>query len=171
MEQLGYIVGQENLDKILLEYYREWRFKHPNADDFIRVAEKVSNIQLDWYQDFWVKSIKKIDYGIDSLWEVNGKTRIRLRMLGQMPMPIDVMLQFSDGSKEQAYIPQYSMFGTKPDENKIIPRFIYTPWKWTSPTYEFEVNHKLTDLRLIEIDASHRMADVNRNNNKLELKW
>ena len=171
MEQLGYIVGQENLDKVLLEYYRLWRFKHPNADDFIRVAEKVSNIQLDWYQDFWVGSIKKIDYGIDSLWEVNGKTRIRLRMIGQVPMPIDVMLQFGDGSKEQAYIPQYSMFGIKPDENKIIPRFIYTPWKWTNPTYEFDVNHKLTDLRLIEIDASHRMADVNRNNNKLELKW
>ena len=92
-------------------------------------------------------------------------------MLGQVPMPIDVMLQFSDGSKEQAYIPQYSMFGVKPDENKIIPRFIYAPWKWTSSTYEFDVNHKLTDLRLIEIDASHRMADVNRNNNKLELKW
>ncbi len=29
--------------------------------------------------------------------------------------------------------------------------------------YEFEVNHRLTDLKLIEIDASHRMADVNRN--------
>jgi hypothetical protein len=171
MVQLGYIVGDQVLDKILLEYYHQWRFKHPNPDDFFRIAEKVSNIQLDWYQDFWIKSIKKIDYGIDSLWEVNGKTRIRLRMLGQMPMPIDVLLQFRDGSKELAYIPLYSMFGNKPEEDKTIPRFVYDPWKWTSPTYEFEVNHKLTDLRLVEIDASHRMADVNRNNNRLVLKW
>ncbi len=171
MVQLGYIVGQENLDKILLEYYRQWRFKHPNSNDFFKVAEKVSNIQLDWYQDFWIRSIKKIDYGIDSLWEVNGKTRIRLRMLGQVPMPIDVLFQFSDNSREQAYIPLYSMFGIKPDENKMIPRFVYDPWKWTSATYEFEINHRLTDLRLVEIDASHRMADVNRNNNRLELKW
>jgi Peptidase family M1 domain len=171
MEQLGYIVGQQNLDKILLEYYRKWHFKHPNADDFFRVAEKVSNMQLAWYQDFWIKSIKKIDYGIDSLWEVNGKTRVRLRMIGQMPMPVDVMMQFRDGHKELAYIPLYSMFGTKPEEYKNIPRFVYDPWKWTSSTYEFDVNHKLTDLTLIEIDASHRMADVNRNNNKLELKW
>jgi hypothetical protein len=171
MVQLGYIVGDQVLDKILLEYYREWRFKHPNADDFFRVAEKVSNLQLDWYKDFWIKSIKKVDYGIDSLWEVNGKTRIRLRMLGQVPMPIDVLLQYKDGSKELAYIPLYSMFGIKPEEDKKIPRFVYEPWKWTNPSYEFEVNHKLTDLRLIEIDASHRMADVNRNNNRLELKW
>ena len=171
MVQLGYIVGEPALDEILLAYYKEWRFKHPNADDFFRVAEKVSKMQLDWYKDFWIKSIKKVDYGIDSLWEVKGKTRIRLRMLGQVPMPIDVMLQFRDGSREQAYIPLYSMFGSKPAENKVIPRYAYDPWKWTSPFYEFEVNHKLTDLTVIEIDASHRMADVNRNNNKLELKW
>jgi hypothetical protein len=171
MAQLGYIVGEQTLDKILLEYYREWRFKHPDADNFIRIAEKVSNLQLDWYQDFWTKSIKKIDYGIDSLWEVNGKTKIRLRMIGQVPMPIDVMLKFRDGSKEIAYIPLYSMFGTKPEEDKNIPRFIYEPWKWTNPSYEFEINHKLTDLIVVEIDASHRMADVNRNNNRLELKW
>ena len=171
MAQLGYIVGEQNLDKILLEYYRAWRFKHPNPDDFFRVAEKISNMQLDWYQDFWIRSIKKIDYGIDSLWEVNGKTKVRLRMLGQVPMPIDVLLQFSNGSKELAYIPLYSMFGTKPEEDKTILRFVYEPWKWTSSTYVFEINHKLTELRNIEIDASHRMADVNRNNNKLELKW
>ncbi len=171
MEQLGYIVGQQTLDKILLAYYQEWRFKHPNADDFFRVAEKVSGLQLDWYQDFWIGSTKKIDYGIDSLWEVNGKTRIRLRNLGQVPMPIDLMLQFRDGSKELAYIPLYSMFGAKPEEEKNIPRTLNEPWKWTSTEYEFEINHKLTDLKIIEIDASHRMADVNRNNNKLELKW
>jgi Peptidase family M1 domain len=171
MVQLGYIVGDPILDKILLEYYQQWRFKHPDPNDFFRVAEKVSGLQLNWYKDFWIKGIKKIDYGIDSLWEVNGKTRVRLRMIGQVPMPIDVLLQYSDSSRELAYIPLYSMFGAKPEENKGIPRTVYEPWKWTSSSYEFEVNHRLTDLRLIEIDASHRMADVNRNNNKLELKW
>ncbi|MDP4130917.1 MAG: M1 family metallopeptidase [Bacteroidota bacterium] len=171
MVQLGYIVGDQVLDRILLEYYREWRFKHPNADDFFRVAEKVSDLQLDWYKDFWINSIKTVDYGIDSLWEVNGKTRIRLRMIGKVPMPLDVLLQFKDGSREMAYIPQYLMFGSKPVEDKSIPRIVYEPWKWTSPDYEFEINHRLTDLKEIEIDPSHRMADLNRGNNRLELKW
>ena len=169
--QLGYIVGEQTMDKILLSYYNSWRFKHPNPDDFFQIAEKVSGLQLGWYQDFWIKSTKKIDYAIDSLWEVNGKTKIRLRMLGQVPMPIDVSLQFRDGSKELSYIPLYSMFGAKPVEDKSVPRMVYEAWKWTSPTYVYEVNHKLTDLKSIEIDASHRLADVNRNNNKLELKW
>jgi hypothetical protein len=171
MIQLGYIVGEQVMDKILLSYYSTWRFKHPNPEDFFQIAEKVSGLQLDWYQDFWIKSTKKIDYAIDSLWEINGKTKIRLHMLGQVPMPIDVLLQYKDNSKELAYIPLYSMFGSKRDENESIPRTTFEAWKWTSPTYVFEVNHKLTDLRLVEIDPSHRMADVNRNNNKLELKW
>ncbi|MFI5193056.1 MAG: M1 family metallopeptidase [Chitinophagales bacterium] len=171
MVQLGYIVGDGVLDRILLDYYREWRFKHPNANDFFRVAEKESGLQLDWYKDFWINSIKNVDYGIDSLWEVNGKTRIRLRMIGKVPMPIDVLLQFKDGSRELAYIPQYLMFGSKPAEDKSIPRIVYEPWKWTSRDYEFDISHRLTDLQIIEIDPSQRMADVNRSNNRLELKW
>ena len=75
--QLGYIVGEENLKKIMLEYYRLWRFKHPNANDFIRVAEKVSDMKLDWYREYWINSTKTVDYRIDSLWEEGGKTKIR----------------------------------------------------------------------------------------------
>jgi len=171
LEQLGYITGAETRDRILLEYYRLWRFKHPNAADFVRVAEKVSGLQLDWYKEYWVSTTKTIDYGIDSLWEAGGKTKVRLKMVGKMPMPIDVLFQFKDGSKEMAYIPQYLQFGEKPVEDATVPRISYEPWKWTSPIYTFEVNHKLTDLKVIEIDPSRRMADVDRKNNKLELMW
>ena len=171
LEQLGYIVSDSVRDRILLEYYREWRFKHPNASDFLRVAEKVSGLQLDWYKEYWISSTKTIDYAIDSLWEENGKSKIRLRMVGGMPMPIDVLLTYKDGSKIMAYIPQYSMFGAKPVEDHSIPTTQNEPWKWTSPTYTFEVSRRLLDLKVIEIDPSQRMADIERKNNKLELKW
>jgi len=171
LDQLGYIVSTETRNKILLEYYRLWRFKHPNVADFVRVAEKVSGMQLDWYKEYWVNTTKTIDYGIDSLWEAGGKTKIRLKMAGKMPMPVDVLMTYKDGSKELAYIPQYSMFGEKPVEDKNIPRTSFEPWKWTSPTYTFEVSRRLTDLKIVEIDATQRMADVNRKNNKLELNW
>jgi hypothetical protein len=82
-----------------------------------------------------------------------------------------VLLQFKDGSRQLAYIPQYLMFGSKPIENISIPRTTYEPWKWTSPDYEFEINRRLTDLKIIEIDPSHRMADIDRANNRLELHW
>ncbi len=92
-------------------------------------------------------------------------------MIGKMPMPIDVQLQFKDGSKELAYIPQYFMFGEKPVEDNTIPRISYEPWKWTHPTYTFTIDHRLLDLKVIEIDPTQRMADTDRKNNKLELNW
>ena len=86
-------------------------------------------------------------------------------------MPIDVELQYKDGSREIAYIPQYLMFGEKKTEDPSVPRTVFAPWKWTHRQYVFEVNRKLTDLKSVEIDASMRLADLDRKNNKLELKW
>ena len=75
LEQLGYVVGADVRDKILLEYYKQWRFKHPNASDFFRIAEKTSGLKLDWYKEYWTGTTKTIDYAIDSLWEEDGKTQ------------------------------------------------------------------------------------------------
>ena len=171
MEQLGYIVGAQVRDKILLEYYKQWRFKHPNVSDFIRIAEKVSDMKLDWYKEYWINSTKTIDYNIDSLWEEGGKTKVRLMRTGLMPMPIDFQLTFKDGMKELHYIPMNLMYGAKPVEDSTIIRKVYEPWKWTHSTYTIETSRKLADFSIVEIDPSLRMADVERKNNKIELKW
>jgi hypothetical protein len=171
LEQLGYIVGAAVRDKILLAYYDEWKFRHPDADDFIRVAEKVSGLQLDWYKEYWVNSTKTINYSIDSLWEENGVSKIRLSRIGKMPMPVDLRLTFKDGTSEIHTIPLNLMYGSKQNENAAQPWFIHEEWKWTHPTYVVEFKHKLTDLKVAEIDPSKRMADVERKNNLLELNW
>lgn len=171
VEQLGYIVGAPVRDKILLEYYRQWKFRHPNAGDFMRVAEKVSDMKLDWYKEYWINSTKTIDYKIDSLWEEGGKTKVRLFRTGLMPMPIDLQLTFKDGSKELHYVPLNLMYGEKQAEDTVTPRKVYEPWKWTHSTYTVETTRKLGEFTQVEIDPSQRMADVDRKNNKLELKW
>ncbi len=171
VEQLGYIVGAPVRDNILLEYYRQWRFKHPNAADFMRIAEKVSGMKLDWYKEYWINSTRTIDYSIDSLWQDGSVTKVRIKRVGLMPMPIDLQLSFKDGSKELHYIPMNLMYGEKPVEDAGIPRKVYEPWKWTHSTYVIETSRKLTDITAVEIDPSQRMADVERKDNRLELKW
>jgi hypothetical protein len=170
MEQLGYIVGAVVRDKILLEYYNQWRFKHPNVNDLMRIAEKVSGMQLDWYREYFVNTTKTIDYGIDSVWEEGGKTKIRLERVGKMPMPVDLYITYKDGSRSIAYIPQYLMFGEKKPEDAAIPSKTYEAWKWTHPTYVVEVDRKLADVKSLEIDPTQRMADTDRKNNKKELQ-
>src|SRR5947208_17013960 len=99
----------------------------------MKVAQDVSGIQLDWYKEYWINSTKTIDYGIDSLWEENGVSKIRLKRVGQMPMPVDLELTFKDGSKELHYIPLDEMFGAKPPEgpDTWVP---HDDWRCTDPT-------------------------------------
>ncbi len=171
VEQLGYIIGEKKRDEVLLEYYNTWKFKHPNATDFIRVAEKVSGLQLDWYKEYWVSTTKAIDYAIDSLWEENGATKIRIKRIGQMPMPIDLKLTFKDGTSEMHVVPLNLMYGFKSAENNKHPNILEDAWKWTHPTYTVSINKKLTTLTKAEVDPSKRMADVERKNNLIELSW
>jgi hypothetical protein len=171
LSQLGYIVSDSIRDRIMLEYYRQWRFKHPNVNDFIRVAEKESGMVLDWYKQYWVNTTRTIDYGIDSLWEAGGATNIRLAKVGMMPMPMDVKITFKDGSSEWHYVPTYQMFGEKPAEPGQTVRKVYPSWRWTSPTYHIATNRRLTDITSVEIDPSMRLADINPRNNRIELKW
>ena len=171
MEQLGYVVGAEMRDKILMEYYNQWRFKHPNSNDFIKLAEDMSGIKLDWYKEFWCNTTKTIDYGIDSLWEEGGVSKIRLIRKGKVPMPIDFRLSFKDGSTEMHYIPLNLMYGSKASENTGESREEHAAWKWTHPTYIIEFKKRLTDLKKAEIDPSKRMADIDLRSNLLQLNW
>jgi hypothetical protein len=63
------------------------------------------------------------------------------------------------------------MYGEKPVENDSIPRKTYEAWRWTHPTYTIETTRRLGDFVRVEIDPSLRLADVERKNNRLELKW
>jgi len=164
--QLGYIVGDSVRDRILMEYYNQWRFKHPNANDFIRVAEKVSGLELEWYKEYWVNSTKTIDYAIGNIDLINNKTTITVKRKGKMPMPLDIVVTFKDGSKEIHYIPLNLMYGAKPAENNI-PRTVHQEWKWTDPEYDFTTERRITDIKSIEIDPTHRLADINSGNDKL----
>ena len=171
IEQLGYVVGAEMRDKILKEYYNQWRFKHPNTNDLIRIAEDMSGIKLDWYKEYWCNTIKTIDYGIDSLWEEGGVSKIRLIRKGKVPMPIDFRLTFKDSTTEMHYIPLNLMYGSKSTENVNEPREEHTAWKWTHPTYIVEFKRRLSDLKRAEIDPSKRMADIDLRSNLLQLNW
>ncbi len=170
LTQLGYIVSDSVRDAIMLAYYDKWRFKHPAPSDFLKVAKDVSGLQLNWYNEYWINTTKTIDYGIDSLWEENGKSILRLRRIGDMPMPIDLKLTFKDSTTETHYIPLDLTLGAKPAEGGE-PRIVHPDWNWTNPTYEMVFDKKLFDLKAVEIDPTRRMADVDPNNNVLELKW
>ncbi len=46
LHQLKYIISEETFYKGMRTYYNSWKFKHPEPNDFIRVMEKASGLQI-----------------------------------------------------------------------------------------------------------------------------
>ena len=153
LTQLYYIIGENNLKTTLKEYFKQFKFKHPTPNDFKRVAEEVSGIQLDWYLNEWVETSHTIDYAVAN---INGKS-VTLARVGRMPMPLDVKVTYEDNSVENFYIPLEMMRGNKPTKATII-----NSWAWAMPTYTFNVSKQ---IKVVEIDPMHLTADVDRENN------
>ena len=164
LSQLGYIIGKENLNKTLKRYYDEFKFKHPTPNDFKRIAEKVSDLELEWYLNEWTRTPHKIDYGID-ISSLEDQRVITLKRKARIPMPIEVVVTFEDGSSDMYYIPNDLLHGYKTFKNDV---YLMEPWNWASTEYEFEVqgNKKVSK---VEIDPSKRIADVNQMDNSVKI--
>ncbi|MGJ8591484.1 MAG: M1 family metallopeptidase [Aquaticitalea sp.] len=162
LAQLGYIIGEKNLDTTLKHYFDDWAFKHPKPMDIIRIAEKVSGMQLDWYLTEWTQTTNTIDYGIKDVKNEGDKTKVTLERMGPMGMPLDIEVEYTDGTKQQFYIPYRSTFGSKETSATIL-----NDWAWAYPTYEFTIEKARPYIKSIVIDPNGFMADINKENNKL----
>jgi hypothetical protein len=168
VEQLAYVIGKQNFDRAMMRLWNEWKFKHPNGNDVIRVMEKTSGLELDWYYDYFIASTKTIDYGIKGVEADGNDTKLTFQRIGMMPMPLDVVVTYQDGSQEMIYLPLVIQRGNKPEEQGMPKRVMNERWPWTNYTKEVVIKKPLSSIRSIEIDPSLRMADVNRSNNKVE---
>lgn len=158
IKQLEYVIGKDNLNQTLKKYFNDFAFKHPKPIDFIRTAEKVSGIELDWYLMDFAQTTNTIDYAVKRI----EKNTVTLERMGQMAMPIDVRVIYKDGTTQDFYIPLREMRGEKPTSTTLL-----RDWTWTYPTYNFKTPKAISS---VEIDPSGLMADVNDKDNKLSIK-
>ena len=165
--QLGYIIGPKNLAKTIKEYYKEFKFTHPRPNDFRRVAERVSGIQLKWYLTDWTQTTNVVDYAIKKVVGIEDKTKVYLRRIGSMPMPLDVLVSFSGGQKKLFYIPIPLMRGKKQNPYSFNWE-VLNDWPWAFPEFSFIINKNVDEIESIIIDPSFYMADIDRDNNVYE---
>ncbi len=168
LAQLGYIIGQENLNKTIKRYYNEYKFTHPTPNDIKRVAEKVSGANLDWYLLDWTLTTNTIDYAIKNIESATDgvqRTGVSLERKGRMPMPLDILVEYTDGTKEFFYIPNTLMRWEKPNPYSGIKATVLKGWDWAYPTYFFEIPKAQSNIKSITIDPSGLLADVNKEDN------
>ncbi|KAB7528621.1 M1 family peptidase [Flagellimonas olearia] len=165
LSQLGYIIGQDKLMETIHKYFDDFKFKHPVPNDVIRTAEKVSGMQLGWYLTDWTQTTNTIDYGIKSVEADGDKTKVTLERIGEMPMPLDILVVGADGSQTTYYIPLRMMYGEKDNPYQNLKRTTLEDWPWAYPTYEFILDMPVENVQAMVIDPSQLMADVNIENN------
>ncbi len=168
LNQLEYVIGKEAFRKGMIDFYETWKFKHPNTNDFIRVMEKVSGMELDWYKEYWVNSTHSIDYAVNAVKPAKKGSKIVLEKIGVMPMPIDLIITDTKGNKTNITIPLRIMRGEKRKDGKMSFEIAPEDWPWTHNKYELFVPLKGKKIAKVEIDPSQRMADTNPENNVYE---
>jgi hypothetical protein len=167
LAQLRYVIGEEDFYKGMRRYFETWKFKHPNPNDFIRIMEKQSGLELDWYKEYWVYSIKTIDYGVETVYVADGRAFVTLKKFGKMPMPVEATVTFEDGSTALYYMPLRIMRGEKhfsSDESVTT----LADWPWVNPTYTFEVKED-KKIKQVTVDIEYQTADMVRENNTFDV--
>ena len=184
----------------VVDVHTHFRFKLRQSeqalDDFVRVMERASGLELDWYKEYWVNTTNTIDYAVVDITKGNKASKdstvikaeegkyilssgpvdkkgatIYLERQGRMPMPLDVVIHYKDGKtdKKMTYtIPLEIMRGHKPDEMLNGSQVVASDWKWTHPVYALQVPISLNDITKVEIDPSLRLADIDREDNTFE---
>lgn len=161
--QLQGIIGDEAFWTTMKRFKNEWLFKHPQPNDFLRIAEQESGMVLDWYLNQWVHTLKVPDVGIASVKGLGKNlTVVTLERHGSLALPVDVLVVYQTGQSITYTIPLSAMFGHKSSDNLAVAG----PWNYTEKTFELVVQGNTDFIASIVVDPRMMTADVNRKDNE-----
>lgn len=167
LAQLKYIIGENYLNKTLKKYFNDWAFKHPTPNDFVRCAEKVSGLELEWFLTDWTQTVNTIDYAVSEIDKLKGGVKITLERIGLMPMPAEIEVVLKNGSRLNYYIPLRMMRGEKPVKDGVL---LLSDWAWAYPKYSFSIGYSKAEIASVTLDVDNATADINQKNNRINLK-
>ncbi len=167
--ELGYIIGEQALSDVLKIYFEEWKMYHPSDRDFMHIAQKVSKMDLKWFYHYWINTTETIDYSIKNVEYTENGTKITLENKGDIPMPIDFSIFTKDKKIVNYHIPTNLTHSWK-EKDAYGDFSTLDYWIATKREYTFTIPFKKEGLQVIGIDFSKRLADVNPQDNFMEIK-
>ncbi|HWH03819.1 MAG TPA: M1 family metallopeptidase [Gemmatimonadales bacterium] len=101
---IGYLalkdmLGDATFGKALHEFMDRWHGKHPIPWDFFYTFNNVTGKNLDWFWNSWYFSNTYIDLAPTG---VTGST-VKVKNIGGMPAPFDLLVKYSDGSQDSLH--------------------------------------------------------------------
>lgn len=176
LRTLKRFMGQDLFSRMIKTYSQRFWFKHPRPEDFYAVVSEFAGRDMSWFLDQFVYGSDKLDYAIGNItsrkvrqpqgWfdgeyikrnikENRYQTEIIVRRLGEVKLPVDVLIVFEDGEEfRETWDGQY---------------------RWKKYTFQkpFRIKKAIVDPEFkLVLDINRTNNSMMRKSNKLApLKW
>ncbi|MEO8575444.1 MAG: M1 family metallopeptidase [Gemmatimonadales bacterium] len=108
---LGGIVGDSAVHRALANYAVQWKYQHPSPWDFFFSMNKSLRKDLGWFWYGWFFTNYTFDQAIESVRTEGGDAVITVRDKADLAMPVIVLIEFADGTKQVTTLPVELWFG------------------------------------------------------------
>lgn len=163
-ELIRYIIGDSLMRVGFARYYNNWKFKHPDPNDFVKTFEDVSQMELTWFQNYWLNTTQKIDFSIDTVVKVKEGVRIVFGNKG-IPMPLEFSVKLANGTIQYYHIPRDLTNNIKSDfsrKTEVLPK-----WSCASSNYAVVLPLlKWNNLSEIKVNPDEIVPESNNENNQ-----
>lgn len=101
-------LGKEKMQELLKKYFQTYKFKHPKTEDFIQLANEISEEDLNPFFSQFLFGTGVCNYQVASMKSTPlkkednlqiYKTEVLLKRLGEIKIPMEVLIELKDGEK------------------------------------------------------------------------
>jgi len=133
-----YYLGEEAFDQAMQHYFETWKFKHPQPSDLKKTLEESTGKKLDWLFDELIHTTWQLDYKVGCTKHRQGKTKTKIKNVGQVDGPIPV---------------------TAVRDSTEVTQWIEPGSTSTTLTFDFPAE-------AVQIDSKNQLPEINRQNNQ-----
>ena len=138
-----YILGPELFDPAFDAYFQRWKYRHPKPADFFRTIEDVAGEELDWFWRGWFYTTDVLDQAVADVTTSGDTTRVVVENREGLVMPLELELEFADGSSDRRRVPVEAWFSSDRYTLRLVGR----------------------DVTGVTVDPDRQLPDVARGNN------
>jgi len=164
------LLGSERMERVMRTYQQRYRYRHPNAKDFINTVGEVSGPMQGWYFNQTVFSSNVIDYKVDGVTSTRVKTA--LGVFDKDGAKVTVAAKDVDKKKSDEYL---SKVYIRREGEAVLPvelritfkngEVVNEKWDGAYRWIKYEYTRK-SEVKHVEVDPLHKLAlDVNFANN------
>ncbi|TVQ66805.1 MAG: M1 family peptidase [Balneolaceae bacterium] len=139
------VIGEELFMKAHLEFIQRWLYKHPYPWDIFNTIEDVTGLDLSWFWRAWYYETWTLDQAVADVTINGNRTEILIKDLGNVPMPVHLLISFSDGSEKKAVLD-------------------VEPWLNGHRRQKLQIDSG-SGVTRVEIDPDYLFPDIDRDNN------